>query len=514
MATKKSIPVGPLGHPKGLYLLANLEVWEQFSYYGLLGLLSIYLISPVSNGGFGWTAGSALRLVGLYGGLAYFVAIAGGWLADRHTGSRKAIYYGAVIITLGHLAMLGPFLGPSIVDSLYGISTRDVFARVGMELGQFSLQQTHLLKASQYITQIYPSLSENQLTEYIGALQFSCFIITASFYSALALIIIGTGLLKPNIAVVVGSLYEQSGHMRDSGFTLFYMGISLGGLLSGLVAGTLGEKIGWHWGFMSAGIGMLFGLLVFISKQSDYLDEAGKQAVNIGASDNKGWISILKGLEKSHHRSIYGVITLGIFAAIFWGLFMQVTGLLVVYAYEHVDRVIAGFEIPAPWIVSVNSFFLIIFGPALQFLWKQLGTRGAEPGVVMKFAYGLLSVSIAYLLLGIVEFAKPSASQAVSIFWPVCSVAIMTLGELALWVTGLSLVSRFGSIGLGGLMMGLWYLTFALGGFISGELGALSDRFQPHQLFLTFAFIAAVATGALFILRHRITMLIDGLIRL
>lgn len=508
--TTKNSTVGLLGHPKGLYLLANLEVWEQFSYYGLLGLLSIYLISPVAEGGFGWSTGSALRLVGLYGGMAYFVAIAGGWLADRHIGSSNAMYYGAIIITLGHLSMLGPFLGPAVIDTIYNISTREVFAHTGMELGQLRLQAVHIQAATEYFTQLYPSLGKEQLASLLQALQLSCLIITGSFYAALLLIIIGTGLLKPNIAVVVGSLYENERHRRDSGFTLFYMGISFGGMLSGLIAGTLGEKVGWHWGFMSAGIGMLFGLTVFIAKKDSWLGKAGQA----GQSANAGWIKILKGLGEEHRQCIYGVILLAIFATIFWGLFMQVTGLLVVYTYEHVDRIVFGFEVPAPWIVSANSFFLVIFGPALQYIWQYLANRDKEPSVAVKFAYGLALIAIGYLLLGLVEFSNQSSPQAVNIFWPLLAVAIMTIGELSLWVTGLSLVSRFGVLGLGGMMMGLWYLTFAIGGFISGELGALSERFSPQELFLAFSLLAVVASVMLFSLRHRVTALIQELMSL
>ena len=195
------------GHPLGLRTLFFTELWERMSYYGMRGLLVLYMtIGVVGNPGLGWSNIEANAIYGIYAGMVYFLALPGGWLADNLLGYQKAVLYGALIIMFGHFTLAIP------------------------------LEQTFIL--------------------------------------GLALVAIGTGLLKPNISSIVGQLYADNDERRDSGFTVFYMSINIGSMLGFAVCGYLGERIGWHWGFGAAGIGMLFGVLQFIFFK-DNLGEAG-----------------------------------------------------------------------------------------------------------------------------------------------------------------------------------------------------------------------------------------------
>ena len=185
------------GHPKGLYLLFTVEMWERMSYYGMRALLTLYMTAKTTdmNPGFGMNTTEALKVYAWYTGLVYATPLLGGYLADRYLGQRRSVYIGGILMMIGHFLMAVP--------------------------GMFA------------------------------------------FYAALIFLIIGNGFFKPNISTMVGGLYEEGDSRRDSAFTIFYMGINLGAVLAGLVCGSLGEKIGFHWGFGAAGVGMALGLIIF-----------------------------------------------------------------------------------------------------------------------------------------------------------------------------------------------------------------------------------------------------------
>src|SRR5262245_19464777 len=187
-----------MGHPRGLSTLFFTEMWERFSYYGIRPLLVLFMTAALADGGFGFERPQAAAIVGIYAGCVYLASLPGGWIADRWLGLRSAIWYGGILIALGHLSI--------------GLSA--VFSK-------------------------------------------------PAFFMGLVLIVMGTGLLKPNISAIVGELYPEGGSRRDAGFSIFYMGINLGALLAPIVTGYLGEKVGWHYGFGAAGAGMAFGLIWF-----------------------------------------------------------------------------------------------------------------------------------------------------------------------------------------------------------------------------------------------------------
>src|SRR6476469_6807634 len=202
---------GFFGHPVGLSTLFATEMWERFSFYGIRPLLILFMTTAVMSGGFGFDRPMASAVVGIYAASVYLASLPGGWIADRWFGLRRSIQIGAVLITLGHLSI---------------------------GLTSFFEQRT-------------------------------------PFFVGLVLIVLGTGLLKPNISAIVGDLYPEGGARRDAGFSIFYMGINSGSFLGQIVTGALGERVGWHWGFGAAGVGMLIGLLVFGTRASKTLGNIG-----------------------------------------------------------------------------------------------------------------------------------------------------------------------------------------------------------------------------------------------
>src|ERR687884_239065 len=203
------------GHPRGLATLFFTEMWERFSYYGLRPLLILFMTAALTSGGFGFERNQASAIVGIYAASVYLASLPGGWVADRLLGLRRAIFWGAVLITSGHLSI--------------GIS--------------------------------------------------GFFVSKVPFFLGLILIVLGTGLLKPNISAIVGDLYPEGGARRDAGFSIFYMGINFGAFFGQIVTGQLGEKVGWHWGFAAARLGMLFGLINFAMRSGPTLGDLGSAPV-------------------------------------------------------------------------------------------------------------------------------------------------------------------------------------------------------------------------------------------
>ena len=241
------------GHPKGLYLLFFTEMWERFSYYGMRALLVLFLTSATLDEGFGWSSVEALRLYGLYTGLIWFTPVIGGWLADSYLGQRKAVVIGGSLMALGHFMMAGPALLPVLVGQFSGVPVQDVLQTAGVALGSLFPDGAAWQGLDARIAAL--ELSAGEAARYQSAARLAYTLSAVSFYSALCLLVCGVGLFKTNISTQVGLLYDERDDRRDGGFTIFYMGINIGAFLGIIIAGVLGERVGWHYGFAVAGVG-------------------------------------------------------------------------------------------------------------------------------------------------------------------------------------------------------------------------------------------------------------------
>ncbi|MBA3657835.1 MAG: peptide MFS transporter [Gemmatimonadaceae bacterium] len=482
---------GFFGHPRGLSTLFFTEMWERFSYYGIRPLLVLFMSAALMEGGFGFDRGQASAIVGIYAACVYLASLPGGWIADRLLGLRRAILYGAVLISLGHVCI--------------GLS----------------------------------AFGHSKLPFFLG----------------LILIVMGTGLLKPNISAIVGDLYPEGGARRDAGFSIFYMGINMGSFFGQLVTGFLGETVGWHWGFGAAGVGMLLGLTIFAIRAKGTLGNLGlaptrnadpvKQAksertVKLAIVGGLAAIAIVVflaatgamqidpqavgqkmayvlvgiavvyflflfiagGLSSAEKKRVGVIAVLFVFAAIFWSAFEQAPTALNLFARDFTDRQLGGFEIPATWFQSVNSLFIILLAPAFAALWVKMAGRGGDFSSPAKFALGLFLAGLGFLVM---IFAANLVFQSggtikVSPWWLVASYFFQTLGELSLSPVGLSSMTKLAPRKYVGQMMGIWFLASAVGNLIGGLAGANVDPEKLEQmpkLFTTTTLSLMVAAAVL-----------------
>ena len=431
------------GHPKGLYVLFFAEMWERFSYYGMRALLIFYLTKH-------WLFddGKSNLIYGAYTSLVYITPVLGGYLADRYLGQRKAVLFGAVLLTCGHFLM--------------------AFEGTG---GQGD-----------------PAIN--------------------IFWMALSFIIVGSGFLKANISVIVGQLYNLTDVRRDGAYTIFYIGINVGAAIGTILAGWLGETYGWRYGFGAAGVGMLAGLTVFVLGKKSLMGQgeapnplrlrervAGMKFEWLLYAIGVASIAVIWGLIQfqdviqnllivsgigllgyvlyesfklqPHARDrMFAILFLIALNPLFWGLFEQAGGSLNLYTDRFVDR--AG--VPASIFQSINPIYIVLLGPLFAWLWVALGKRGLEPSAPAKFALALFQVGLGFLV-----FVWGANMVGASLMTPVIFVFLIyllhTTGELCLSPVGLSAMNRLAPKHLASLIMGAWFYMTAVGNFVAGKIG-------------------------------------------
>ena len=341
--------------------------------------------------------------------------------------------------------------------------------------------------------------------------------IEQTFFLGLIFVVLGTGLLKGNISTIVGQLYDEQDDKRDSGYTIFYMSINIGSTLGFLICSYLGEKIGWHWGFGAAGIGMTFGVIQYI-KHRHLLGDAGMYPNTMPDDKRKKYTNYLKislvgmflvigagllglftidprffaeqfayfltiiaglyfvylflfaGLNASERKNLILLFLLFIGAAAFWSGFDQSAGSLNIFARDYTDLSVAGYQIPVGWLQFANPVIVVLFAPIFAGIWAQLARRNLDPSLPFKFAIGLLFMALSFvIMIFAVELALESSP--VGMQWLLLTYLFQTWGELALSPIGLSAFSRYGPKRYMGQMFGLWFLASAIGGVLAGLLG-------------------------------------------
>jgi POT family proton-dependent oligopeptide transporter len=341
--------------------------------------------------------------------------------------------------------------------------------------------------------------------------------IEQTFFLGLIFVVLGTGLLKGNISTIVGQLYEGQDNKRDSGYTIFYMSINIGSTLGFLICSYLGEKIGWHWGFGAAGIGMAFGVIQYI-KHRHLLGDAGMHPNEMPDDKRKKLTTYLKvslvgmfmvigaglfgfftidprffaeqfayfltiiaglyfvylflfaGLNAAERKNLILLFLLFIGAAAFWSGFDQSAGSLNIFARDYTDLSIVGYEIPVGWLQFANPVIVVLFAPIFAGIWAQLARKNLDPSLPIKFAIGLLFMALSFLIM-IVAVNIALESSPVGMQWLLLTYLFQTWGELALSPIGLSAFSRYGPKRYMGQMFGLWFLASAIGGVLAGLLG-------------------------------------------
>ena len=432
------------GHPAGLTTLFLTELWERFSYYGMRAILMLYMVTLPEQGGLGFDTKRAASIYGTYTMSVYLTALPGGLIADKWLGARLAVLLGGIIIACGHFTM--------------------VFAS------------------------------------------------TTTLYAGMALIAIGTGLLKPNISAMVGKLYRENDPRRDSGFSIFYMGINLGAVLAPLACGYFaqGESFkrflagagfdpaaGWHWGFGAAGVGMVFGLVVFVL-QRGRLRQAERRIEKQGGVVHEGEAGAsAQRLTPGDWKRIGAIFIFFLFTILFWAAYEQKGASLNLFARDLVRTEVFGLQFPSSWLQSLTPFYVIILAPLFSILWVRMGDR--QPSIPAKFALGMLFIGLAYLLF-MTPAAWLTADGKVSPLWLVGLYFLEVVGEMCLSPVGLSAVTKLAPLKLVGIMMGVWFLASALGSKLAGYLSGFFVANDPSTLVRLYGGIAVgllVATGIL-----------------
>ncbi len=309
------------------------------------------------------------------------------------------------------------------------------------------------------------------------------------FFPALIFLILGNGFFKPNISTQVGALYPAGDHRRDRAFSIFYMGINLGAFFSPLVCGTLGEKIGFHWGFAAAGVGMVIGLLIYLWGQKHLAPDLimqKKEAKQISSEPmtREDWLKI---------GAIFAVMALSI---VFWSVYEQQGNTMALWADANTDRVIFGWEMPASWFQSFNPLMIFIFVPMLNIFWGWQDRRGREPSSIAKMGIGCILLAAAFLIL-IPPARELAVNPRASLWWLTACTSVLTLGEVYLSPIGLSLVTKIAPARIVSMMMGVWFLSSFFGNFLSGYLGTFWGKMSKENFFVLM-FILSFAAGLAF----------------
>ena len=460
-------------HPTGLRVLFFTEMWERMSYYGMRGILVLFMTASISNGGLDFNNASASAIYGIYAAAVYLATLPGGWIGDNILGQQKTILYGGVVIMFGHLALAIPSMN--------------------------------------------------------------------FFYLGLTLVVIGTGLLKPNISAIVGGLYENNPSMREAGFTIFYMSINIGSILGFFICGYLGENIGWHYGFGAAGIGMFLGVLQYKLRVKS-LGKIGLEPTSkIDIKTKKNYkkitfiiisailvitlsglfgfwkidpiplaniltiiiasisllyflyIYFLGNLNEEEKRKIIMIFTLFIGAALFWSGFDQGGSSFNIFAKEYTDRIILGWEYPASWLQILNPLFVVILAPFMSYLWIFLGKRMLDPSLPFKFGLGLIFMAIGFIIIAIGAQVALSDGLA-GAQWLLLTYLFHTIGELILSPIGLAAISSLSPKRFIGQMMGVWFLASSLGAILAGLISGQATNdglFSMPDLFNQIAIISS-----------------------
>jgi len=489
-------------HPAGLYLLFASEMWERFSYYGMRAVLTLYLTKALL-----YDKALASNLYGGYVGLIYLTPLIGGFVADRYWGNRRSIIVG-------------------------GIS---------MSLGQFTLFASAILRGSE--------------------------ISTFLLFLGLGLMIVGNGFFKPNISAMVGSLYSPTDRRRDSAYTIFYMGINIGAFLGNLITSVLGDTGNpddFKWAFLSVGIAMALGTVIFHLGKVKYLVSWDGKPLGATPVDSPGvkqvyfWLPALlavslgilyvdafvtnivfpvllvsalvivyivfadKTITKVDREKIAVIFIVSFFVIFFWATFEQAPASLTFFADEQTDRNFFGMVVPPSLFQNLNSLYVIALSLPMAMFWGYLSLKKLEPASPVKMAWGLVLVALGYV---VIEFAVKDLAPnvKVSMFYLIMLYLLHSIGELCLSPIGLSLVNKLSPPKFVSLLMAVWFLAPAIANKAAGMISGLypepgkSTRFlgieitNLYEFFLINVALSGVAALVLFAIAGRLVKMMHGI---
>ena len=473
------------GHPVGLFLLFLVEMWERFSFYGMRAILGLYLKCSLDgmatppegapegfNPGRGWTQPEANNLSGWYGGMAYLLPIMGGLIADKLIGTHRSMLIGGLLIALGH-----------VVLAISGIGTMHSSA-MGMSV----------------------------------------------FIFGLVLIIVGTGHFKPSVTVMVNQLYPAGDPRREGAFGIFYMGINIGAFLGVLICGYLGERVGWHYGFGAAAVGMLAGLGLYMFAKPRYLAGIGDAPAQRGAiapvfivsgiviaalvatlfhfgqlgridsflthpatlgvmiSAALAWIVMFVLKQGTGDRGpVLSIFIFMAFNAFFWFAFEQAATSINFFTDERVDRSVGSFLVPASWFQNINPFVIVTLAPLFGAMWMMLARKNRSVPQPVKIGLGLIWLGVGFMFM--VWAGVQAKDGGLASLWLVAATYVFhTIGELFLSPTGLSYVTKAAPPKSTSLLTGIWFISSFIAYVVGGKVAGLTEKIEKGEISLPWNF--------------------------
>lgn len=477
------------GQPRGLSTLFFTEMWERFSYYGMRAILIYYIYDSVANGGLGYSKSLAASIMAIYGSMVYMSSVIGGWLSDRVLGSRKTIFYGGILIMIGHIILATPFGAPAL-------------------------------------------------------------------FASIAIIVLGTGMLKPNVSEIVGGLYHKNDLRRDSGFSIFVMGINIGSFLAPIILGAVQKEYNYHVGFSIAAFGMLAGLIQYYFQGKKYLGTVGLEPTNPISETEKsavyknlikgiGFLAIVilgaallgkltiefvifllsilgvalpvyyftkmirsKDVNDMERSRIWAYIPLFIASIFFWSIEEQGSVVLAIYADERTNLEFMGFHLIPSWFQSLNPLFVILMSTMFAWLWTKLGER--QPSTTIKFSIGIVFAGLSFVIL-VIPALLNGVDTLVSPWWLVLSFFLVIVGEMCLSPVGLSATTKLAPRAFQSQMMSVWFLGDAAAQAINAQIVSL---YSPENEVMYFAIVGGftIAVGLLLsLMNSKIKTLMQGL---
>lgn len=458
------------GQPRSLATLFGVELWERFSFYGMQGILLLYLYFSLRDGGLGIDKNTATSIVGAYGGGVYLATILGAWIADRLLDGQRTLLVSAVVVMAGHVALA----------LLPGVS--------GVAVG-------------------------------------------------LILIAIGSGGLKATATTLVGTLYTEDDPRRDAGFSLYYLGINLGAFFGPILTGILQDRVGFHYGFGLAAVGMAAGLVQYVLSRK-HLPESSREVPNplprekrtrvvvvaaiavvvivvavlthLITASNLALVVIVvtavasvvyfvviltsRAITGDERSRVVAFIPLFVASAVFWSIYQQQFTVVTIYTDERLDRSIFGWQFPIPWVQSINPIFIIVLSGVFAAVWTKLGTR--QPSTPVKFAGGAIFVGLAFLLF--LPFSGTGA-HGTPVLAIVLILLVFTVAELLLSPVGLSVATKLAPSKFRTQMVALFFLSVALGSAASGLLAGAYDPKNEVPYFGLLG-VVSIAVGVVLLL--------------
>jgi len=426
----------PDGRGRAVALAAVTEFWERFGYYALSGLLPLFLTAPLADHGFGWTRADAVALAGAYSGLAFAAPALGGWIASAWLGERRAILLGGWGVVAGQAMMAVALASPA---------------------------------------------AEWRLPLFLGGL---------------GAVVAGTGLIKPAVSALVGLFYAPNDPRRGAAYGLFMAGVWAGSFLANFTAGTVGERLGWAWGCVTAGGGMAFGLVVFTVLQGRLLGAHGLRPAPGPRA------AVRPRLTTVERRRLSAFAAASLFTVLYGVAFYQKGGYLTLLARDQVDRTVLGWAVPVTWLLSVSTGAFVIVAPFLGLLFATAARRGRAIDPVLQQVLGLVSLAAGYgvMLAG----AQAAHGGLIPIGWIVAGYVLFGLADVFIWPPQIALASAVAPPRIASLVIGVWYICIGAGSTLAGVAGGFALGRSPQAVFAAFGLALLAVAALLAALRPRL----------